>query len=335
MKQIRTGGWLLVAVMLLSQGGCTFNQMVKRQYQKAKNTTRGEYYLETRAYRKGITVFTQEVARNPREPWANHYLGRYYLADDNDSMGLRYLTAASDLAPQNADFQFWAGVAHFANGNRQRERDAYRRVLAIDPDHPQALSYMGHNRLSAGKHLDALGYYRRCLAVWPTNPQALFNRALILKKLSRDPEAYQAWLAYLQQYPTGAFARKAVQHLISAGHFDYRNYRIGGRRITLDRIAFVPLTAELTPSARKTLARLGDIFRRQDGNRTLQILVYQQNNTRLAAQRADSIRTCLLARMPDIAPRRVRSSWFGVPETIRVGKKKFREGASVNFFTTR
>jgi tetratricopeptide (TPR) repeat protein len=323
---------IVVSVMLLLTG-CAVNSAVKKQYRKIKNETRGEYYLETEQYRKGISVFSELAELNPRDPWTHYYLGRFYLADGKPKPGLRHLKTAAKLEPADADIQFWTGVAHYANKNRKAERSAYKQALDIKPDHLQALAYLGHNLFSAGKLEEALALYERSLDEWPGNPQVLYNRGLILKRLKRDPEERQAWLAYLDRFPAGAFARKAASKLNAAGHFDFRTFRIGRRQLTLEKIHFVPLSERLTDEAEKSLYRLGSIFSRQRGQHVLHILVYQKNNKKLAQKRADSIRRYLLAEFPELSPERVRNSWFPEPERITIGKKRFLENASVRFFT--
>ena len=177
--------------------------------------------------------------------------------------------------------------------------------------------------------------YDRVLSVQPDNPDALYNRTLILERLGPKPQEKRALKQYLAFYPSGAFAIQAVFRLNEMGDFEYRNYRIGRRTVTLKAIEFVPSTAEIRPISRPSLDVLGAIL--ENNQRTsLQIIVYQKNDRKLAQARAVSIKTYLHTNFPKIKPERLKLSWFGVPETIKTPRKKlFKAEKSVNFFTSR
>jgi len=77
---------------------------------------------------------------------------------------------------------------------------------------------------------------------------------------------------------------------------------------------------------------LGEVFEKQT-RFELHILAYQKNNKNLAKARAKSIKQYLTDRSRYIGPSRVKISWFDVPEKIAVGKIRFNEDETINFFT--
>jgi hypothetical protein len=139
---------------------------------------------------------------------------------------------------------------------------------------------------------------------------------------------------YLAFYPSGVFAIRAVNRLNEMGDFEYRNYRIGKRLVTLKAIEFMPSTAEISTLSRPSLDVLGAIL--ENNQRTsLNVIVYQKNDGKLAQARAKSIKLYLLTNFPEIKPERLKLSWFGAPETIKTPRKKlFSADASINFFSS-
>ena len=320
---------ILPLVLLVSVTGCA---VTEKTYVSVRNYTKGEYYLQNQKYRDCITTFRSEIRENAQDPKAFYYLGRCYLAEEKSRDGLAMVKKAVEMDPSDADYHFWLGVAHAANGNAKAERKSYEKALDIDPDHVQALVYLGHNRFEAKDYARALDYYNRGLAEVPDEPQALFNRGLIFRKYDRTPEEIQAWRIYLDNYPLGTHARQATEYLNSHGVFDFRNHLIGIRTITLKKIKFEPLTAKIDKASYDDLEYLGKIFEKQTAFE-LHILGYQKNNKALAKERVKNIKRYLTSHNRRIASNRIKISWFSAQEKIRIGKRSFIEGESINFFT--
>jgi tetratricopeptide (TPR) repeat protein len=325
---------VVVIVPLFS--GCTQittgQYSIKDQYHAVKQEVVGQYYLDYKKYQKGIEVFREEVRAHPNNAEAHYYLGRFLLAEKHTKEGLNYLKRAAELSPKKADYHFWLGVAYAVNKRKDLERESYLRALEIDEDHVQALTYLGHNQFERKKYKEALQSYRKALELWPANPSALYNRAFIMKQLGRTPEEQLAWKEYLAYYPAGAMARRAVSHLNALGDFEYRNYLIGRRRITLEKIRFEPFTAKVSEDSRPSLDFLGTILT-NNKDVSIHIVAYQKKNKELAEARAKSIKQYLIKKFSEIKSSRLTVSWFDVPETIKIGKKIYREDESINFIT--
>ena len=295
----------------------------------------GQYYLKTQKYKTGLEAFKENVRRSPDNASANHYLGRFYLAENQPKAGLRYLRRSAKLNPEHADTFFWAGIAYSQLNNPERERANYLKALSLDPRHIQARTYLAHNQLERKKYTAALRNYNKILDRQPDHPAALYNRADILNRQGEKTKAKIALKRYLSHYPSGTFARLAVSRLNEMGDFGYRNYTIGRRTVTLKAIEFVTPAAEVSSASRPSLDVIGAIL---DNNRriSLNIVVYQKGNKKLAAARARGIKTYILKKFPAIEADRLQLSWFGLSEKIKTQRKKvFTAGPSVNFFSAK
>lgn len=319
--------WLLLVTLPIAMGGCA---ATKETYVSMKNYTQGEYYLQNENYGDCIATFKAEVGMYPADANAHFYLGRCYLATERNQSALTHLIKAVNLDQGNADYHFWKGVAHAANGQSKSELKSYQDTLVIKPDHVQALVYLGHNRFDSGDYHTALGYYNRALEKDSDIPQALYNRGLVLRRLKRTPEEITTWKMYLDAYSDGAFARTATRYLNGYGHFDYRNHIIGKRTLTLAQVQFEPSSARIRKASRPSLDKLARVAT-LNYQLVLNIVAYQKNNLKLAEMRAKSVKKYLLDQEPGLNGNRLKVSWFDKPETVKVGQQVYRLGSAINF----
>lgn len=299
-----------------------------------KYNIQGEYYLQNKDFAGGRQNFSEALRENPDNSQALYFYGRFLLAQNEGKAALPHLQKAVAGNPDDSSYHFWLGLAYGENGMRAKERASYEKALRLDGQNVQALTYLGNNLLQAGELGKSLARYEQALKIWQYNPQALYNRAVILRKLKREPEEKLAWLLYLESFPSGSFARLATDRLNSLGDSSYRNYRLGARTVTLASIDFVPLSSELSPDTLPSLDLVGAAVSNM-GNGILNIIVYQQNNERLAKKRAVALRRYLERKFPLLKKqRRLRISWFAVPEERTVLGKKLVLNESVQFFLT-
>ncbi len=299
-----------------------------------KATVQGDYYLSGQHYQAGEKQFQQAVEEHPDSALNNYFYGRMLLANNKNKKGLLYLQKASKLEPDNADYHFWTGVAHGSMNQRKQERERYKKVLRLEKKHLQALLYYGHNQLLAKQYSAALKSYNKALKIWPDSPSGLYNRALILSKLGRTTEEKQAWLEYLARYPSGSMARRAVNHLNKLHDFSYRNYRLGARTVTIEKIAFQPFTIDIERGSYSSLNLIGTIFKNMNKG-TLQVVVYQKNNKALAKKKGLAIKKHLLNKIPGITKKDIGVSWFSQSEKVTIQGKKLSADESVSFFISR
>jgi len=94
-----------------------------------------------------------------------------------------------------------AGVLSQRAGREAVAEDLYRRVLAFDPRQPDALHLMGTLELGRGRPEAALDLIDQALAVAPDRGDLHLSRAGALARLSRAPEAVQAFAATTRLAP--------------------------------------------------------------------------------------------------------------------------------------
>jgi len=317
----------LLCLILLN--GC----VVKNIGTTVEHTFKGDYYLSNEKYEQGRESFAVEVAENPESSLANYYYGRFLLQDGEYEQALQHLLKARTLDPENADYQFWSGIAFGAEKDTKKEEESYRRALAIDKNHLQSMVYLGHIEFRKKNYQKALALYSKALEIWPESPSALYNRALILHKLGRSPEERRAWLAYLSLYPSGAKARRATQYLNILNNFTYRNHKIGLRTITTEKIWFEPFVAQLSFSSHDSLNLIGTVYSDHKSGK-LQIIVYQKNNEKLAREKAHAIKQYLLEEFPTQDSKKIGISWFAEPQKFTISGKKLSIDESVSFFVS-
>jgi tetratricopeptide (TPR) repeat protein len=115
----------------------------------------------------------------------------------------RDVAARLDLAEEYLD-----------SGNVQGAIAQYLAALSIEPRNPEAHAELGFLIYRSGKPEDALRTVEQALAVRPQYPQALYYKGIILLRgLNRPAEAADAFRAYLEAAPYGAF-RPEVEDLV-------------------------------------------------------------------------------------------------------------------------
>ncbi len=315
-----TKRWLLLLSLLLCIPACT--------------SLKGERLLKNERYQDGVATFKSIVREEPKNAEAQYYLGRFYLAQEKPEEALPHLKRAVQGDPAKADYHFWLGVAYWAVRDFDLERRSYLQALAKDPKHLPSRLYLAHNFLDSGEWQEALKNYDLLLRREPYNPEALYNRALALRELHRPHEEALAWKRYLQYYPEGKWALRAVDHLNQLGQFSYRNFTIGYRRVTLEHIPFPPGSAKLLPQGKPSLQVLGTILSIND-KISLEVVCYKSGDLSLAAARAKAVKDYLLQQFPKIKPSSIGARGIGQKEKIRTGNKVHFLDDSTTFVTTK
>ncbi|WP_208728266.1 tetratricopeptide repeat protein [Oceanidesulfovibrio indonesiensis] len=303
MPSVRT--LLLLAVMSFMVAACGTSRIV------------GNYYLRTDDYSKGAAHFRKQVAENPRSAMANYYLGRMLLAQNKAGEALPYLEQAASLDSGEEEHWFWLGVARWADGDMQGEREAYQKALAIDPKFFPARLYLAHNYKNAGRFDEALPHYDKVLVEAPLHPDALFNRADILQNTGKRGLAVPAWKKYLDNYPDGSWAREASLALNGLGDFTYRIHVIGVRQILLQKIALDSASPrKLTKESKESTDVVASMLK-DDPDLQVEIASYDDAGESAARDRAEVVRNELLKN--GARPGQVDIAVYGRPEIIRAG----------------
>ena len=263
-----------------------------------------------------------------------HYLlGRRLLADDQADAALVHLTQAANARPDHALYQFWVGVNYWALNDLDKERAHYQTALQLDPDLLPAHVYIGHNYLDRGEWEKALHHYQRVLHDTPRHAEALFNMGIALRKQGRTILENDAWRTYLDDYDRGAQAIEAVSFLNTNGDFTFRRIQLGPLGIVKRTIRFDSHSATLDAADLATLDDIGQVVAR---NRKLQlhVVAYVANDAHLAKLRAREVKQYLNGQFADLAPQRIKLSWFGVSETVPSEGRTHQLNDSIRMFAT-
>ena len=294
----------------------------------------GVTLFEKGNYAEARQLLNAAVAEAPDNPRSQFFLGRTYLALEEAALALPHLERAVRLAPDNAVYHFWLGVNYWALLDLDRELAAYDRALAIDPNLLPAHVYAGHNQLDRGQWQAALGHYLVVLQALPEHPEALYNAGVALKELGRQEEALAVWRRYLQHHRDGALAVGAARNLNLAGDFSYRAFAVGRRFVVGPSPGFPGDSLDMDPQLAEALDDIGRSLN-PDDPMTLHIVTFMKANDKLAAKRAKAVKAYIIENFPDSPPERVRISWFGQAETVRIGDIVYHLSSSINIFTAK
>ncbi|MBN1254589.1 MAG: tetratricopeptide repeat protein [Deltaproteobacteria bacterium] len=264
-----------------------------------------------------------------RIPEAHFYMGRSLLASNQPEKALPYLEKAVALSPDQADFHFWLGVAHWAHKDFIEERNQYAQAIDLEPDHILANLYLGHNFMDRGEWDKALVQYDKVLAVDPNLPHALYNRGLIFRNLGKTAEETIVWKEYLKVNQRGKWAVRAAEHLNDLGDFSYGIHPIGPVRIVIKRPSF-SASDTLLPDCLSSLDQIGYVLG-NNPNLYVHVVVYFKDNHKRALARAKTIKGYLTRKYPSVDPARIKISWFSCAEKIVANDKTFLLNESVRF----
>ena len=93
----------------------------------------------------------------------------------------------------NVPQAFAQGLKLHEQGRLAEAERLYAAVLAVRPDHFDALQMMGLVKLAAGQPAEALRLVSAAMGARKPSPQVLLNHGLILEALKRYPEAIESF----------------------------------------------------------------------------------------------------------------------------------------------
>ena len=108
---------------------------------------------------------------------------------------------AGRQSKQDTDALFAQALSLQSAGRGDAAREAYSAVLALEPEHANALNNLGILHNSAGQHEEALALFERLVQATPHDARAHANRGVALKALSQWEAAEKAYHAALKADP--------------------------------------------------------------------------------------------------------------------------------------
>lgn len=313
--------YLILSILLVFFTGCSVSKQIV-----------AEFYLQNNDINKGSQHFKDALKENEKSDANHYYYGRFLLANEKIAESLNHFNKAIEINPNSSEYYTWQGIAYGASKKLVEENKSYIKAISLDKKNIQALTYLGHNYFELKKYENAIQIYKEALKLDEFNQTALYNIALCMNKLNRVPEEIEAFKNYLEYYPSGYLANQSVKYLNENQNFEYRNYLIGFKNITLKSLTFKPLTKELTDEAKESLDVLGRVLSLYK-NVSIHIVSYQLNNKNLAKEKSNVIKKYLLSKFDDIDSNRLKLSWFDKPKTLKIKNKKITLMQATDFIT--
>lgn len=125
------------------------------------------------------------------------------IAEKVAPLARRPAEKAHETGPELEADEWYEHACELEPSSPNEARDAYRRVLEIDPAHADAHLNLGRLLHEAGELAAAEAHYRRALDARAGDATAAFNLGVVLEDLRRDQgaiEAYRAALAADRDY---------------------------------------------------------------------------------------------------------------------------------------
>ncbi len=130
---------------------------------------------------------------NPDNIEIHAYLAQLYYALHKYPLAIEQLNQIIQAQPTNASAYYLLGSIHLDLNHRQEAKEAFRKVLAIEPNHDGALNSLAYLYAEEGVHLDeALQMARQAIDLAPANGAYYDTLGWVLFKHGLKTEALMA-----------------------------------------------------------------------------------------------------------------------------------------------
>jgi cytochrome c-type biogenesis protein CcmH len=130
---------------------------------------------------------------------------------EQDSLTGDFLTGTtSDMATLLTE-----GRIAFANQEWPKAIEAFKQVLAADPNQPEAHSYMGFILVQAGHGDGALMAFEKALSAAPNFPMALWGKGMVLYREKQDYQGAREVLGRLVQILPAGEDRSEIEKVLA------------------------------------------------------------------------------------------------------------------------
>ena len=135
---------------------------------------------------RGVGLLEELLSRNDRQPAAYVALAQLYVAAGKIPQALSVLDRATAKLPGDSSVAFELGAALERGKHYEDAERMFRRVVADDPNHAQALNYLGYLLADRGERLqESVGFIKRALEIDPDNPAYLDSLGWAYFKLNQ------------------------------------------------------------------------------------------------------------------------------------------------------
>jgi tetratricopeptide (TPR) repeat protein len=145
---------------------------------------------------KALELADQGMKLFPKQPRFLLLKASLLKAKDQWEDAAHLLEKGRTTWPDNIDILFSLGVLWDDQGDKNKAMEYMEQIIAIDPDYPEALNYLGYSLAEMGQHLDrALVLVNNALKADPDNGYYMDSLAWVLFKQNK---LHQAWEAIAQ-----------------------------------------------------------------------------------------------------------------------------------------
>lgn len=160
---------------------------------------------------EAASIYNQVLARDPRQPAANHLLGLILLQQGNAAAAVDRISRALKGNPGDAQYLSNLGVALNAAGRSEEAVTAQQRAIAAKPGFAEAFSNLGMAYRALRRFDDAATATRQAIQLKPNEAGFHFNLGNALRDAGRLFDAEAAFRRALELRPgysaaTSAFA---------------------------------------------------------------------------------------------------------------------------------
>lgn len=165
------------------------------ELQHARETSPGDIRLarlQAQALRehgqldRGVGLLEELLSRSDRQPAAYVALAQLHVAAGKIPQALSVLDRARAKLPGDTSVAFELGAALERGKHYEDAERVFRRVVADDPNHAQALNYLGYLLADRGERLqESVGFIKRALEIDPDNPAYLDSLGWAYFKLNQ------------------------------------------------------------------------------------------------------------------------------------------------------
>ena len=157
---------------------------------------------------QAVEILRKVLQKRPNSAEANHFLGRALLLKGaNLAEALRYLTRATEIDPNRAEYHLYRGWAANEAGQPAVARDSLLRALALDKQLADAHWQFGVMLRKQGAVVDAIRHLQKALELRPTRYEAYAALAECYEERADWAEAEAAWRKAIQGDPNRAYWR--------------------------------------------------------------------------------------------------------------------------------
>lgn len=155
---------------------------------------------------------------NSVETWTWRRIAETLLSLKEYAIAAEAFECAIALEANDPAIHFYHGVALAACGRELEALGAYKRVLCLQPDHPEALNNLGSILESQGRLTEASVCFERAVQTNPRFSTAVRNLGLLHVKLGRLDEAAGIFLQLLSLQPNHREALKELDDILNRLH---------------------------------------------------------------------------------------------------------------------